>query len=238
MEEFSELIQDAQAGSTQAFSRLVSRFQNMAYGYAYAVLGDFDLAQDAAQEAFIEAYRDLPNLREPLAFPNWLKRIVYKHCDRIIRRSWHETGLDAAQALASPHPGPPEMTEQLETAHRVQGEIRTLSPDQRAVISLFYISGYRLQEIADFLEISVQAVKSRLHTARKRMRERMITMVQDEFTQHPLPEGFTQQTVEQAVRQAGELNQNRQYGKAERLMRQTLNQSPGHPAAKKSLTAR
>lgn len=235
MEELTTLIQDAQKGSTQAFSQLVSRFQNMAYGYAYAVLGDFDLAQDAVQEAFIDAYRDLPHLHEPLAFPTWFKRIVYKHCDRITRRAWRDTSLDGAVALASPQPGPPEIAEQHDTARKVQAAIFALSADQRIATALFYISGYKLQEIADFLEISVQTVKSRLHTARKRSRERMITMVQDELTNHPLPEGFTQQTVEQALRQADEYNQNRQYGKAESLMRQTLSQSPGHPAALKVL---
>jgi len=53
----------------------------MAYGYAYAILSDFHLAEDAVQEVFIEAYYCLPGLHEPLAFAAWLKRIVFKHCD-------------------------------------------------------------------------------------------------------------------------------------------------------------
>lgn len=61
------------------------RFQDMAYGYAYAVLNDFHLAEDAAQEAFVEAHGCLPNLEHPQAFPAWLKRIVFKHCDRLTR---------------------------------------------------------------------------------------------------------------------------------------------------------
>ena len=58
----------------------------MAVGYSYAILRDFQFAEDAAQEAFFEAYRNLPNLKEPAAFPGWFRRIVYKQCDRIIRR--------------------------------------------------------------------------------------------------------------------------------------------------------
>lgn len=91
MEDFVHLVHDAQTGSPEAFGLLVARFQNMAYAYAYAVLSDTDLAQDVVQEAFVEAYQALPALREPFAFPAWLKRIIYKHCDRITRRKQHPT---------------------------------------------------------------------------------------------------------------------------------------------------
>lgn len=235
MEELTELIQNAQVGNTQAFSMLVRRFQNMAYGYAYAVLGDFDLAQDAAQEAFIESYRCLHNLREPLAFPIWLKRIVYKHCDRISRRTWRETSLEEAQTISSPYPAPSEISERLESARMVQAAIQAMSPNQRDVTVLFYIGGYSLREISDFLEVPVQTVKSRLHASRKNLRERMLDMVQDEFNHNSLPDSFTQETVEQAVKHAAELNQKNQYGEAEILLRQVLTQAPTHPTALKEL---
>ncbi|NIR02616.1 MAG: RNA polymerase subunit sigma-24, partial [Gemmatimonadales bacterium] len=61
-------------------------FQDMAVGYAYSILGDFHLAEDAAQEAFVQAYLDLRKLRVPQAFPSWLRRIVFKQCDRFTRR--------------------------------------------------------------------------------------------------------------------------------------------------------
>jgi DNA-directed RNA polymerase specialized sigma24 family protein len=63
----------------------------MAVAYAYSLLGDFQLAEDAAQEAFIQAYRDLKTLREPLAFSSWLRRIVFNYCDRITRKKRVET---------------------------------------------------------------------------------------------------------------------------------------------------
>ena len=68
-----------------AFAALVRRFQDMAVGYACSVLKDFQLAEDAAQEAFFEAYRTLGQLREPAAFAGWFRRIVFKQCDRITR---------------------------------------------------------------------------------------------------------------------------------------------------------
>jgi len=77
MEDLDPLIISASSGDVAAFERLVLRFQGMAVGYAFAILGDFHLAEDAAQEAFVEAYARLPSLREPRAFANWLKRIVF-----------------------------------------------------------------------------------------------------------------------------------------------------------------
>ena len=68
------------------FGQIVVRYQDMAYGCAYAVLGDFHLAEDAAQEAFVEAYRKPADLREPKAFPGWFRKVVLKHCDRFVRR--------------------------------------------------------------------------------------------------------------------------------------------------------
>jgi DNA-directed RNA polymerase specialized sigma24 family protein len=76
-ETFESLVKLAQAPDANraqrhaAFGELVVRFQDMAYGYAYAILGDAHLAQDAAQEAFIAAYQKLAQLREPAAFPGW-----------------------------------------------------------------------------------------------------------------------------------------------------------------------
>ena len=85
IEELKFIVQRAQAGDTEAYSLLVRRFQDMAVGYSYSILGDFGLAEDAAQEAFISAHRLLPQLCEASAFPGWFRRIVFKHCDRLIR---------------------------------------------------------------------------------------------------------------------------------------------------------
>src|SRR5688572_17651401 len=85
MEDLIALVMRAQACDLDAYGRLVQRFQDMAVGYAYAILGDVHLAEDVAQEAFIEAYTNLVKLRHPAAFSAWLRKIVFKHCDRLTR---------------------------------------------------------------------------------------------------------------------------------------------------------
>src|ERR687883_1015826 len=69
----------------EAFDELVRRFQDMAFACAYAALCDFHLAEDAAQEAFVAAWRKLSRLREPAAFPGWLRRVVLTECSRLTR---------------------------------------------------------------------------------------------------------------------------------------------------------
>lgn len=67
--QLADVVTAAQEGDKEAFDQLVIRFQDMAYASAYAITGDSELAQDAAQEAFLDAYQNLAHLREPAAFP-------------------------------------------------------------------------------------------------------------------------------------------------------------------------
>jgi RNA polymerase sigma factor (sigma-70 family) len=236
MEEWIPLIQHAQTGDADAYGVVVTRFQDMAYGYAYAILGDFDLAQDAAQEAFVEAYQCLPTLREALAFPAWFKRIIFKHCDRLTRqRDFAHAPLENILEWASPLPGPHEIAERNEFASRVQAAIRDLPANQRMATTLFYINGYSHQEIADFLEVPAKTIKSRLHASRQRLKERMLDMIQEELAANALPGDFAQETVEQAVARAAALNQEHKFDQAENLLRGVLAQASDHPAVLKEL---
>src|SRR6476646_3809929 len=109
-EELTSTVRRAQAGDLEAYGWIVRRFQDMAVGYAASILGDFHLAEDAAQEAFLEAWRDLGQLREPAAFAGWLRKIVFKQCDRITRGKRVATvSMEAAVDLAAPQLGPAEI---------------------------------------------------------------------------------------------------------------------------------
>ena len=186
----------AQSADLEAYGEIVRRFQDMAYGYAYSILGDFHLAEDAAQEAFIDAYRRLDQLREPAAFPGWFRKICFKHCDRMTRGRCVPTGpLDAGATVASQAAGPAEAAERHEMKDAVLEAIRSLPEGERTATTLFYINGYSQKEIADFLEVPVTTVNNRLHASRKRLKERMMNMVKDELQKNPLPEGFRQRVL-------------------------------------------
>ena len=189
MEEIRSLVSRSQAGDLDAYGELVKRFQDMAYGYAYSLLGDFHLAEDAAQEAFIEAYRNLGQLRDPAAFPGWFRRVVFSRCQRILRRKQPST-VALVETVPVPDKEPSEMMATAELKDSVLAAIRSLPEPERMVTTLFYINGYSQEDIAGFLEVPVTTVKSRLHTSRKRLKERMMNMVADEMKSHPLSEQF------------------------------------------------
>ncbi|MFQ6039423.1 MAG: sigma-70 family RNA polymerase sigma factor [Candidatus Poribacteria bacterium] len=185
MTDLKSLIISAQIGNLDAFGKIVLKFQDMAMGYAYSILGDFHLAEDAAQEAFIEAYQNLRALRKPDAFLAWFKKIIFKHCDRFRRRQRVEIlPLETAVNTPSDEKNPLEIIEERELKENVLAMIRRLPDNQRIVTTLFYINGYSQNEIADFLEISVAAVKKRLQYSRKRLKERMMYMVRENLRQN------------------------------------------------------
>jgi len=180
MEELTSLIKRTQAGDLDAFGMIVTKFQDMAVGYAHSILGDFHLAEDAAQEAFIQAYRDLYKLREPSFFPGWFRKIVFKYCDRLTRKKRVESiPLEAAVVMPSAGKSPAEIVQEQEMKDMVLAAIQALPDNERVVTTLFYINGYSQNEIADFLEVPVTTVNSRLHYSRKRLKERLSTMVKD-----------------------------------------------------------
>ena len=173
-------VQKAQTGDTRAFDLLVKAFQDAAVGYGAALLGDFQAGQDAAQDAFLELWRVLPDLRVPAAFPAYLRLTVRKRCDRITRRR-HVPAipLDLAFAAASPE-NTAHTVETREIQSRVQNVVRGLPENERVVIVLFYFAEQSLGEIADFLGLPVSTIKNRLHSARKSLRERIPSMDENE----------------------------------------------------------
>ncbi|GEM_PF-547473 len=164
----------------RAFGVIMRRYQDMAFAVACATLGDFHLAEDAAQEAFIIAWRCLDQLREPRAFPGWLKRIVLSQCLRQTRGNHLVTmPLDSIAELPSEYANPEQSAEQHERQQEVRGAIMGLPEHERLAALMFYIGDYSQQEIAAFLEVPIGTVKKRLFSARNRLRERMIDMVRE-----------------------------------------------------------
>lgn len=183
-EETTRQVRRAQAGDLEAFDWLVRRFQDRAVAYAASVLGSFHGGQDAAQEAFVEAYRILPTLRAPEAFPAWFRKVVFKQCDRLTRNKRLDTvPLQAAEHLPSHAPGLEEIAERHQIQAEVSRAIQSLPAGQREVITLFYMGEQSHQDIAEFLGLPVTTVKSRLNQGRRQLKGRMLTMVNDSLSE-------------------------------------------------------
>jgi RNA polymerase sigma factor (sigma-70 family) len=185
MRDWRELVVRAQQGDLAAFDRLVDRFRDMAVGYAFSRLRDFHLAEDVAQEAFVQAYRDLSALRKAEAFPAWFRRIVFKYCDRLSRRKTLSTvPLDMAPEPKARSGDPLETLDRQQTRKDVMASINSLPSHERAAVSLFYIDGYSMTEVGQFLDVPAATVKSRLHSARQRLKEKMMGMVRNTLKSH------------------------------------------------------
>ena len=199
MEELGSLVERSRSGDLKAFEELVRRFQGMACGCAYSVLGDFHLAEDVAQDAFVEVYRRLGGLRDPAAFPGWLRRIVLTQCNRMTRRKRVATHpVDGAKDVPSNRPDPAQIVEHTELRERVLQAVRALPAGQRMATTLYYIDGYSQAEVAEFLEVPLTTVKKRLHDARRKLRERMTDMVEDVLKESAPNDSFAER-VRKAV---------------------------------------
>jgi RNA polymerase sigma factor (sigma-70 family) len=186
LEEISLLVtkateaRTANAEKRETFGEIVRRFQDLAFGCAYAVLGDFHLAEDAAQEAFITAWRNLDQLRKPEAFPGWFRRIVLTQCNRMTRgKRLDTTALQMVGDVFAGEADPLAAYEAKERRTEVLAAIRELPEHERMVTTLFYIGDYSQNEIATFLEAPLTTVKKRLFSAREKLRERMLEMVRE-----------------------------------------------------------
>jgi RNA polymerase sigma factor (sigma-70 family) len=177
MDRYQESVVQAQAGDARAYNRLVIAFQDMAFAYAYARLGDFHLAQDVTQEAFIEGFRDIGQLRDPDAWPGWLRRIIFKQCDRAWRRpSLPTTSMEQASSMPDDNLLPDEIVAEEKARLALSEALQNLPFEERAITTLYYIREHRQKDIAVFLGFSTETVKNRLRTARQKLKGRLMNM--------------------------------------------------------------
>ncbi len=173
-----ELLQRAQKGDPRAFGDIVQMYQRPVYNLCYRMLGDVEEAEDATQETFIRAYTHLAKYDPDRKFLNWVLTIASRHCiDRLRKRRVSWASLEDAPFVERvPMPesvDPHRVAEQHERADEIQHWLNQLPPDYRTPLVLLYWYGYSYEEIAQIMSLSVPAVKSRLHRARKRLAEMM-----------------------------------------------------------------
>jgi RNA polymerase sigma factor (sigma-70 family) len=169
----------------QAFCELVGMFQDMAYACAYAVLGDFYLAEDAAQEAFISAWQKISQLHQPEAFPGWFRRIVLTECSRLTRGKRLPTILlDDGVNVAAAHTDSQKAVERDQLTRAVFTAIKKLPVNERIVVVLFYVEEHSQSDISVFLEVPLTTVAKRLYSARIRLRGILMDRFKTDLTAH------------------------------------------------------
>lgn len=176
MKDESAVILKAQQGSEEAFTELVEAYQTHVYNLCYRMLGESLAAEDASQETFLRAFQHLHRYDHARPFATWLLSISAHYCiDRLRRRKFSFLSTDETEdgdTLDLPDPAAPSPeTETIrhEQRERMQHQLQRLNPTDRAAIVLRYWHDCSEVEIAKSLNITVSAVKSRLHRARREL---------------------------------------------------------------------
>lgn len=168
-------IEAARKGDDLAFGRLVESYQKPVFSLCYRMLGNSNDAEDAAQEAFIRAYRHLKRYDPDRSFATWLLSIASHYCiDRMRKRQLSTISTDSLPYDMVPDrniPDPERECRSQEKEMAVQNLLNKLKPTDRAAIILHYWHEYSEIEIAEALNLSVSAVKSRLFRSRQVLAE-------------------------------------------------------------------
>ncbi len=159
-----ELVIRAQQGDHEAFASLVAASLNRLYAVARLIVRSDDLAEDAVQEALVEAWTSLRGLRDPERFDAWLHRLLVRTCYRAAKRERGRRTVEVRELLMDPR-RTPDTQRSLATRDQLERAFRRLSADQRAVLVVHYFMDLADAQAAEVLDIPTGTVKSRLNRA-------------------------------------------------------------------------
>ena len=177
----TRLVERARDGDDVAFSELVDLDGDRCYAIAYRILRDAERAQDAVQQAFLHAWRELPRLRDPDRFGPWLHRLLVNACYEEARR--HRRWSTRIRSLPVDGPGGPDTTVSVDDRDTLDRAFLRLTPEHRAVFVLHHHAGLPLAEIADVVGVPLGTVKSRLHYATRTLRAAIVADSQVDTTE-------------------------------------------------------
>lgn len=186
-----EALEAFRAGAEGAFDVLVLRHQDRIYRLAHRLIGDAESALDAAQETFVKAWRALPRFQGASRFSTWLTRIAINQCRNELRqrrtvKHTRPLSLDAPvpgstlprrETLAAPGPEAWEVARGREVDTACREALTALDPDAREILVLREVEGLSYENMAEFLDVAIGTVRSRLHRARRELRRHMAAVL-------------------------------------------------------------
>jgi RNA polymerase sigma-70 factor (ECF subfamily) len=173
------LVDEARAGHLEAFNQLVELYQDYLYAMTVRVVRDRDAAEDAVQEAFFSAYRNLDRFSGS-SFRAWLTRIAINAARDVLRKRkrrpsepYPEWEDDSWQPPAPAAENPEQVSMAAQQRAAIARAMAAIGHDQRTAIVLYDVEGYGYGEIAAMTGVSVGTVKSRIHRGRLALREQL-----------------------------------------------------------------
>ncbi|PJZ78623.1 RNA polymerase sigma factor [Leptospira neocaledonica] len=168
MRDFKVLVTEASKGEEPAWTELMTRFEKYVSSQAIKRIRDQSKAEDLSQEVFLEAWKVLPTLRQPEAFPFLLRRLVLKHSDRILRKKdLLGTELNPEITRAAPRSGDSWRTEVLDALDELPNE-------EKQLLNLRYFGEMSYEEITEKTGIPIGNLKNRLRRSRELLRRQLL----------------------------------------------------------------
>ena len=203
----ADLIQRVLDGDQDAFTALVNKYQKSVHALVWRKIGDFHIAEELTQDVFLKAYKRLPTLKRPEHFPGWLYVIATRHSVSWLRKK--QVPIRSLDTIS---------TDELEEACYAQYEVvrnetaaieqrrelvkrllNKLPESERTVVTLYYLAEMSGAEISQFLGVSPNTVRSRLHRARQRL-EKEESIIQEVFSSFQLSPHLTENIVQEIAR--------------------------------------
>ena len=163
------LLERFRAGEQAAFDTLLNKYMKAVYNLTYSFCGNAQDAEDLSQEAWVKAYHNLKTFEARASFYTWLRKIVVNHCLNFlqVRRRHFTFSANDAQPVADDPPPEPNH----ETRLDMQNAIQMLPDNHKMTVILRYYENLSYEEIAQTMRCSTGTVMSRLHYARKKIKE-------------------------------------------------------------------
>ena len=205
-----QLIQAVLAGDDSAFGTLVEKYQKSVHALAWRKIGDFHHAEEITQDTFLRAYQKLSTLKNPSQFPRWLYVIANRLCLNWLRKQKrHEKQLqsledtpmeEVAESAYERYVLEQRETEATEQRFEIVEKLLDKLPEgERTVMVLYYLGEMTTTEIGKFLGVSVKAIRTRLHRARKRLQEEEELLIQEFLGGVQIPSSLKQNIMRQIV---------------------------------------
>lgn len=168
-----EVVRLCLQGRTEYFEELVERYQKLVYSLALSYLKDPQLVEDAAQEAFVKAYKHLASYNPEFKFSTWIARITTNTCTDILRKRKEMCPIEDAFEVTDSEDTPEQQVIGRETKNRLEALINRLDPKYKQPLMLYHLSGMKYEEIAEYMRVPMSIVKNRIFRARKMLRQAM-----------------------------------------------------------------
>ena len=202
-----DLIQRTLEGDQRAFTALVNRYQKQIHTLVWRKIGDFHIAEEITQDIFLKVYKKLSTLKPPDRFPGWLYVIATRHCISWLRKKQQPTtSLNEMSTFELEERCYLQYEADRKEASAVEHKrdivkrlLQKLPESERTVVTLFYLAEMSCENISEFLGVSPNTIKSRLHRARKRL-EKQEHLLHDAAGIFQLPPTLTEKVIREIAR--------------------------------------